>query len=74
METKKHLPRFSEQLLPIGLGRINYFAPQGSHREKVRSISNYISKYMCKDLKQRCATWGIYRGWVPPEKTDQRDF
>jgi hypothetical protein len=74
---KKRLPQFCEQLMNcnsncsenctihsnLGLGRINYFAPSGSHEQKVRSISNYISKYMCKDLKQRCATWGIYRGF-----------
>lgn len=71
---KDKLPQWCKQLEPIGLGKINYFAPQGSRREQVRGIANYVSKYMCKDLQQRCASFGIYRGWKPVVKTDQELF
>lgn len=51
------LPKFCEQLLPIGLGRINYIAPK-----KKREVAGYISKYITKN-KVHSRTWGVMRGF-----------
>lgn len=53
------LSEYCEQLLPLGLGRINLKAPKNS-----RIVSDYISKYLSKE-NQRHRTFGIMRK-VPP--------
>lgn len=55
------LPEFSKQLLPIGLGRINYIAPT-----KRKEVAGYISKYITKDTVHS-RTWGVMRGF-PKER------
>lgn len=44
-----------EQLMKIGLGRINYEAPRGK-----KTVARYISKYLVKD-KRSSRTFGIMR-------------
>jgi hypothetical protein len=58
----KALKKFSECLLPIGLGRINYVAPGGKWKSAKRKVASYISKYLCKEGR-RTSSFGIYRGW-----------
>jgi hypothetical protein len=58
----KTLKRFSECLLPLGLGRINYVAPSGHWKSAKRKVASYISKYLCKDGR-RTSSFGIYRGY-----------
>jgi len=53
---KKVFKSFCEQLMPIGLGRINYEAPK--YR---RAVSEYISKYLVKDGRTS-RTFGVMRG------------
>ena len=48
--------KYCEQLLPLGLGRINLKAPRDQ-----RKVSNYISKYLAKE-NQRHRSFGIMRG------------
>ena len=60
---RKSLLRFSECLLPLGLGRINYVAPSGHWKSAKRKVASYISKYLCKDGR-RASSFGIYRGYV----------
>jgi len=55
------LKAFCEQLMPLGLGRINYVAPKGQYREAVAQVAGYISKYLVKD-KRQTRTFGIMRG------------
>ena len=51
----KKLPKYCEQLMEQGLGRINLEAPRNA-----RNVSNYISKYLAKEgLRHR--TFGIMR-------------
>lgn len=57
------LKRFSECLLPLGLGRINYVAPSGHWKSAKRKVASYISKYLTKDGR-RTSSFGIYRGYV----------
>lgn len=52
---KKVFKSFCEQLMPIGLGRINYEAPK--YR---RAVSEYISKYLVKDGRTS-RTFGVMR-------------
>lgn len=59
----KTLKRFSECLLPLGLGRINYVAPSGHWKSAKRKVASYISKYLTKDGR-RTSSFGIYRGYV----------
>lgn len=55
---KKELKGFCEQLLPLGLGRLNYVVPKG---KKARSqVASYISKYLVKD-SNNSRTFGIMR-------------
>jgi len=49
------LSKYCEQLIPLGLGRINLKAPRNS-----RIVSDYISKYLSKE-NQRHRTFGIMR-------------
>ncbi len=49
------LSEYCEQLLPLGLGRINLKAPRNS-----KIVSDYISKYLAKE-NQRHRTFGIMR-------------
>ena len=58
---KTKLKEFCEQLIPLGLGRINYVAPKGQYREAVAQVAGYISKYLVKD-KRQTRTFGIMRG------------
>lgn len=58
----KNLKRFSECLLPLGLGRINYVAPSGHWKSAKQKVASYISKYLCKDGR-RTSSFGIYRGY-----------
>ena len=51
----KKLPKYCEQLLDQGLGRINLEAPRNA-----RKVSNYISKYLAKE-GFRHRTFGIMR-------------
>ena len=51
----KKLPKYCEQLLDLGLGRINLEAPRNA-----RKVSNYISKYLAKE-GFRHRTFGIMR-------------
>ena len=54
------LKEFSKCLLPIGLGRINYEAPQGYWKTAKKAVARYITKYLIKDnLSSR--TFGILR-------------
>lgn len=54
------LKEFSKCLLPIGLGRINYEAPQGYWKTAKKRVARYISKYLIKDnLSSR--TFGLLR-------------
>lgn len=55
---KKHFKEFCEQLLPIGLGRINYIVPRGKDARK--TVASYISKYLIKD-GNNSRTFGIMR-------------
>ena len=55
---KKHFKEFCEQLLPIGLGRINYVVPRGKNARS--QIASYISKYLVKD-GNNSRTFGIMR-------------
>ena len=58
-----HYSKLSEwctQLMPIGLGRINYEAVRNRRRTAV-----YVSKYLVKD-KVQCRTFGIMRGQSAP--------
>ena len=50
------LKLYCEQLLPLGLGRINLEAPMSYNR-----VANYISKYLAKE-NQRHRSFGIMRG------------
>ena len=54
------LKAFCEQLMPLGLGRINYVAPQGQYRDAVAQVAGYISKYLVKD-KRQARSFGIMR-------------
>lgn len=54
------LKEFCEQLIPLGLGRINYEAPSGKYGEAVKKVAAYISKYLVKD-KRQARTFGILR-------------
>lgn len=54
------LKKFSECLLPLGLGRINYVAPSGKWRDAKAKVAAYISKYLVKDNRSS-RTWGIMR-------------
>ena len=60
----KRLKRFSECLIPIGLGRINYIAPKGHWKTAKKKVASYISKYLCKEGRIT-SSFGIYRGWSP---------
>lgn len=54
-----------EQLMEIGLGRINYEAPKGR-----KTVAKYISKYLIKD-KRSSRTFGVMRaspGQCPPQQ------
>jgi hypothetical protein len=62
----KELTQFSECLLPIGLGRINYKAASGQWRKAKRKIASYIAKYLCKEGRIT-SSFGIYRGYQLPE-------
>ena len=53
------LGEFCEQLLPLGLGRINYKAPRGKGAR--RKVASYISKYITKN-KVHSRTFGVMRG------------
>ena len=53
------LSEFCEQLLPLGLGRINYKAPRGKGAR--RKVASYISKYITKN-KVHSRTFGVMRG------------
>jgi hypothetical protein len=64
------LKAFCEQLMPLGLGRINYVAPRGKYKEAVSQVAGYISKYLVKD-KRTTRTFGIMRGWHTLPKTQQ---
>lgn len=55
---KKHFKEFCEQLLPIGLGRINYVVPRGENARE--QVASYISKYLIKD-GNNSRTFGIMR-------------
>lgn len=57
---RSKLKEFCEQLMPIGLGRINYEAPGGDWREAKKRIASYIAKYLVKDTRNS-RTWGIMR-------------
>lgn len=61
---RSKLSKFCEQLQPIGLGRINYIAPQGHWREAQQQVAGYISKYLVKD-NRTCRSFGIMRGAKP---------
>ena len=50
------LSEWCTQLMPIGLGRINYEAVKSRKR-----TAEYVSKYLVKD-KVQCRTFGIMRG------------
>lgn len=52
------------QLIPLGLGRINYEAVKSRKR-----TAEYVSKYLVKD-KVQCRTFGVMRGHV---STTQRN-
>lgn len=71
---KRSLYKFSQCLLPLGLGRINYVAPSGHWKSAKRKVASYISKYLCKDGR-RTSSFGIYRGYVfqEPELPDVPD-
>ena len=57
----KKLARFCEQLMPIGLGRINYKAPRA-----YGTTSNYVAKYLSKQgLNVR--SFGIVRNYKLPD-------
>ena len=53
------LSDWCQQLMPIGLGRINYEAVRNRRRTAV-----YVSKYLVKD-KVQCRTFGIMRNSQP---------
>ena len=57
---RKNLPKFCTQLMPLGLGRINYKAPSGKYKDAVRQVAGYISKYLVKD-KRQARSFGIMR-------------
>lgn len=57
---RKELKVWCEQLLTIGLGRINYEAPKGNWRDAKKRVASYISKYLVKDGRSS-RTWGIMR-------------
>ena len=61
---RKSLGKFCSQLLPLGLGRINYQAPTGKYRDAVKQVAGYISKYLVKD-KRQARSFGIMRKSVP---------
>ena len=52
----KKLAEWCGQLIPLGLGRINYEAVKSRKR-----TAEYVSKYLVKD-KVQCRTFGIMRG------------
>lgn len=54
----KKLAEWCGQLMPLGLGRINYEAVKSKKR-----TAEYVSKYLVKD-KVQCRTFGIMRGRV----------
>lgn len=56
------IKEYCEQLMNLGLGRINLKAPQN-----YRAVSTYISKYLNKE-NQRRRTFGIMRGLSTCEK------
>ena len=56
------LKKYCEQLLPLGLGRINLEAPMSYNK-----VANYISKYLAKE-NQRHRSFGIMRGLDKFEK------
>ncbi len=58
---KKHFKEFCEQLMPIGIGRINYVVPKG--KDARSKIASYISKYLVKD-GNNSRTFGIMRGSI----------
>ena len=76
------LKDYCEQLIPLGLGRINLKAPRSYDK-----VAAYISKYLSKE-NQRHRTFGIMRNvpkWEPgcrckhedmqdPEKTAPETF
>jgi hypothetical protein len=66
----KQLKRFSECLMPLGLGRINYVAPKGHWKSAKRKVASYISKYLCKD-NRRTSSFGIYRSYNSPANKKQ---
>lgn len=66
------LKSFCESLMPIGLGRINYVAPQGKYKDAVRQVARYIGKYLVKD-NRNSRTFGVMRGATPPTPSDKPD-
>lgn len=67
------LKSFCESLMPIGLGRINYVAPQGKYKDAVRQVARYIGKYLVKD-NRNSRTFGVMRGKsTPPIPSDKAD-
>jgi hypothetical protein len=64
------LKAFCEQLMPLGLGRINYVAPSGQYRDAVAQVAGYISKYLVKD-KRQARSFGIMRGAKPQSQQSQ---
>lgn len=61
---RSKLKEFCEQLMPLGLGRINYQAPRGQYRDAVAQVAGYISKYLVKD-KRQARSFGIMRQSQP---------
>jgi hypothetical protein len=57
---RKSLGKFCTQLMPLGLGRINYQAPSGKYKDAVRQVAGYISKYLVKD-KRQARSFGVMR-------------
>lgn len=57
---RDRLADFCTQLMPIGLGRINYVAPSGRRRDAIASVASYISKYLTKEGRTS-RTFGIAR-------------
>ena len=57
---RESLSKFCTQLMPLGLGRINYKAPSGKYQDAVRQVAGYISKYLVKD-KRQARSFGIMR-------------
>ena len=57
----KKLAEWCGQLMPLGLGRINYEAVKSRKR-----TAEYVSKYLVKD-KVQCRTFGIMRGAGKPQ-------